>query len=239
MSQGVYHVFNVAKLRIMEVVYREYPKPVSSKQIAKETGMEQNKVSRLLSHYHSHQYGYFRRLKKRDADGSYRYKINRKGVKSYFEFIVRVKSGFDLNLKKQTPIKLVDYKRLQKPKIKSEMDLALSPEMLAPYVKLSYRGQYELNVKREDALRIVGIVKDEPVEPVETLANKHEEPIRPNPLKKTVDEIDYVQASIVIREEVKRIQEKLKTVDDIDEIKELRNRLNKCLRWYENNKEIL
>jgi hypothetical protein len=59
MSQGVYHVFNVAKLRIMEVVYREYPKPVSSKQIAKETGMEQNKVSRLLSHYHSHQYQYF------------------------------------------------------------------------------------------------------------------------------------------------------------------------------------
>lgn len=50
MSQGVYHVFNVAKMRIMEAVYRQYPKSVSVKEIAKVTGMEQNKVSRLLSH---------------------------------------------------------------------------------------------------------------------------------------------------------------------------------------------
>ncbi len=75
MAQGVYHVFDVAKMRIMKATYKKCPNPLSTNQIAKRTGIEKGKVSRLMSYYHSHNYRYFRRLKKRDADGSYRYKL--------------------------------------------------------------------------------------------------------------------------------------------------------------------
>ncbi len=34
---------------------------------------------------------------------------------------------------------------------------------MSPYVRLSYRGEYGLDVKTEDKLTIVGIVKDKPV----------------------------------------------------------------------------
>jgi len=38
---------------------------------------------------------------------------------------------------------------------------------LAPYVRLSYRGEHELGVKNEDKLKIVGIIKEETIEEAE------------------------------------------------------------------------
>src|SRR5665647_943647 len=164
MSQGVYHIFNAAKMRIMEATYQHFPSALSTKEIARLTGMEHGKVSRLLSHYHYHNYRYFRRLKKKDINGGYRYKINKKGVKAYFTFVLRIKQGYDLNLNRTTPVKMETYKGLKKAKIKSEKDLILSPEDIAPYVKVSYRGEHELGVKNEDKLKIVGIIKEKPIE---------------------------------------------------------------------------
>jgi len=130
MSQGVYHIFNAAKMRIMEATYQHFPSALSTKEIARLTGMEHGKVSRLLTHYHYHNYHYFRRLKKKDINGGYRYKINKKGIKAYFTFVLRVHQGFDLNLNRLTPVKMETYKGLRKAKIKSERDLILSPDEL-------------------------------------------------------------------------------------------------------------
>lgn len=115
MAQGVYHIFNTAKMRILEVANAQFPNTVSCKEIARITGIEKGKVSRLLSYYH-HQYGYLRRMKKRDADGSYCYKINRKVVKAYLSFVLRVKQGFDLNLKRKTPIEIASVKFVENPR---------------------------------------------------------------------------------------------------------------------------
>jgi len=89
MAQGVYHVFNFAKMRLLKAVYQSYPNAVTTKEIAEITGMEHGKVSRLLTHYHNHNYQYFRRLKKKDINGGYRYKLNKKGVKAMLSFILR------------------------------------------------------------------------------------------------------------------------------------------------------
>ena len=158
MAQGVYHIFNFAKMRLLKAAYNEYPNAISTNEIARRTGMEKGKVSRLMSHYHNHNYKYFQRLKKRHDDGSYRYKINKKGARLYQIFVMRIKQGYDLNIKKKTPVIMANRKTRRKPVIKSETDLKLTPAEFAPYIKVSYRGEYDLGVKKEDKLRIVGIV---------------------------------------------------------------------------------
>lgn len=178
MAQGVYHVFNFAKMRLLKAVYQSYPNAVTTKEIAEITGMEHCKVSRLLTHYHNHNYRYFRRLKKKDSNGGYRYKINKKGVKAMTSFILRIKQGYDLNLNKKTPLIVAPRATRRKPQIKSDKDLKLSPEELTPYIRLSYRGEHELDVKNEDKLRLVGIIKDKPVK------SQDKEPEMPvNPVK--------------------------------------------------------
>ena len=185
MAQGVYHIFNAAKMRLLEATYKEYPNAISTNQIAKRTGMEKGKVSRLMSHYHNHNYRYFRRLKKRDDDSSYRYKINKKGVKVMTSFILRIKQGCDLNLRKKTPVIVTPRVTRRKPQIKSDKDLKLSPEELAPYVRLSYRGEHELDVKNEDKLRLVGIIKDKPVKAIDKEPEVPENPVK-EPLQQMI-----------------------------------------------------
>lgn len=236
MSQGVYHVFNVAKMRIMEAVYGQYPKSVSVKEIAKVTGMEQNKVSRLLSHYHYHNYRYFRRMKKKDIDGSYRYKITKKRVKTYFSFVLRIKQGYDLNLNRPTPVKMETYKGLKKAKIKSEKDLILSPAEIAPYVKVSYRGKHELNIKKENALKIVGIIKDEPIKTLVKESEVLEVPEKPDAPEKPVllpskiytssngETLPSEEMAELIEFGINKINKQLQSVTNVKEIKKLKDK---------------
>jgi len=162
MAQGVYHVFNFAKMRILKAAYH-HPDAITSKEIANITGMEHGKVSRLLTNYHNHNYRYFRRLKKKDSNGGYRYRLNKKGVNAMLSFILRVHQGFDLNLRKKTPIVIAPRVTRRKPQIRTAQDLKLSANESAPYIKVSYRGEHEMDVKNEDKLKIVGIIKDKPV----------------------------------------------------------------------------
>jgi hypothetical protein len=248
MAQGVYHIFNTAKMRILEVANAQFPNTVSCKEIARITGMEKGKVSRLLSYYHHHQYGYLRRMKKRDADGSFKYKINKKGVKAYLSFVLRVKQGFDLNLKRKTPMEIAPREVRRKPRIKSDKDLILTPAEIAPYIKVSYRGEYELGVKPDDALKIVGIVKDKPEEPEELVElEEPKEPVKqivqqiiPSKIytTKSAEQLSSQKMAEMLEEAIERIHLKLGKTTDTKKIKKLRDRLHSIKLWLAQHPDV-
>lgn len=298
----------------MEAAFSLYPKPFTANDISKLTGLESARISKALTHYHVHNLHYFRRLKIKSPDHCYRYVMNKKCKKTYIAFVRRIKSGFDLNLKKSTPLKMETYAGTQNIQIKSIDDLFISPEQIKPYIRLTSQGKHEMDLKKEDLLELAGIVKNPPNEPdeievldepeatvitskvyqtksgdnltsaemaetmqfgIEQLNNQIKATSDAKKIKKLQDkkrivlmwihyhpdvkqyiqnvkepevsvktsfkpdialDRDYKQAEKLVRTEIHRIQEKLKTVDDIEEIEGLRNRLNKCRRWFEDNK---
>ena len=246
MAQGVYHIFNTAKMRLMEAAYQRYPNAISTNEIANRTGMEKGKVSRLMSYYHSHNYRYFRRLKKRHDDGSYRYKINKKGARLYQIFVMRVLQGYDLNLKKKTPIIIAHRETRRKPQIKSDKDLKLSPAEIAPYIRLSHRGEHELGVKPEDALTIVGIVKEKLVKesvkaPVVTevpMASEMQVLI-PSKIYTLKDEqMTSEEMAEVLQFGINEIHKQLESTSDANKIKKLQDKKRKLLLWIHYNPDI-
>jgi hypothetical protein len=68
--------------------------------------------------------------------------------------------------------------------------LKLSPEDIAPYIKVSARGEHELGVKPEDALKIVGIVKDKTVKAID------KEPEMPEKPEVTVEPLQIIPSKI-------------------------------------------
>jgi transcription initiation factor IIE alpha subunit len=243
MAQGVYHVFNFAKMRLLKAVYQSYPNAVTSKEIAAITGMEHGKVSRLLTHYHNHNYRYFRRLKKKDSNGGYRYKINKKGVKAMMSFILRVHQGYDLNLRKKTPVIVAPRVTRRKPQIRTEKDLKLSADESAPYIKVSYRGEYELDVKTEDKLRIVGIVKEKPVKepeaPEPEVPITSEEPVLPSKVYDLKGEtMTSEEMAETLQYAITKINNQLQSTSDAKIIKKLNDKKRTFLMWIHYNPDI-
>ena len=248
MAQGVYHIFNTAKMRLMEATYNEYPNPLSTNQIARRTGMEKGKVSRLMSHYHYHNYRYFRRLKKRDDDGSYRYKINKKGARLYQIFVMRIKQGYDLNLKKKTPIIIAHRETRRKPQIKSDKDLKLSPADISPYIKVSAHGEHELGVKPEDKLMIVGIIKDKPMKAPEVqkapeVTEVPEAPEMPVLLQSKIytlkgETMTSEEMAEVLQYAITKINNQLQSTSDAKTIKKLNDKKRTFLKWIHYNPYI-
>jgi transcription initiation factor IIE alpha subunit len=242
MAQGVYHIFNFAKMRLLKAVYQSHPNAVTTKEIAEITGMEHGKVSRLLTHYHNHNYRYFRRLKKKDSNGGYRYKLNKKGVKAMLSFILRVHQGYDLNLRKKTPVIVAPRVTRRKPEIRTEKDLKLSADESAPYLRLSYRGEHELNVKNEDKLRIVGIVKEKPIKEPEV--QKAPEVIEESVLLPS--KVYTLKGETMTSEEmaetlqyaITKINNQLQSTSDAKIIKKLNDKKRKFLLWVHYNPDI-
>jgi transcription initiation factor IIE alpha subunit len=244
MAQGVYHVFNFAKMRLLKAAYQRYPNAVTSKEIAEITGMEHGKVSRLLTHYHNHNYRYFRRLKKKDSNGGYRYKLNKKGYNAMISFILRVHQGFDLNLRKKTPIVIAPRVTRCKPQIRSEKDLKLSAYESAPYVRLSYRGEHELDVKNEEKLKIVGIVKEKPVKEPEAPEVPIASEVTEEPL--LLSKVYTLKGETLTSEEmaetlqygIAKINKQLELTSDAKKIKYLQDKKRKFLLWVHYNPDI-
>src|SRR5664280_1309479 len=88
---GFYHTFNGLKYRIIEAAFSLYPQPFTANDIARLTGLESARISKALTHYHVHDLHYFRRLKVKSPDQCYRYPLNKKGKKTYFSFVIRIK----------------------------------------------------------------------------------------------------------------------------------------------------
>jgi len=130
------------------------------------------------------------------------------------------------------------YKGLKKAKIKSERDLILSSEELAPYVRVSYRGEHELGVKSEDKLKIVGIIKEETIEEAEEplvepivpevpeLPEKAEVHLLPSKNYTTKQGIISSQEMAeVLRYGIKHMKNELNTTTDAKKIKVLKDKL--------------
>lgn len=160
MAQGTYHVFNAAKNRVLKALFDAYPNNLTSPQISQITGMDYFKVSRLMNHYAASPSRYIRRLKVKGANGAYRYKLNKKGYRYLKDFTMRIKLGVGLNRKKKKFVYMDTYTGHKSVKIRSSADLELTPEQLAPYIRISKKGSTELGVQPEDKLRIVGVIRD-------------------------------------------------------------------------------
>lgn len=106
---GYNHTYNgmKAKMTIGAMIMNEYH--FTANTLADFIGEDRKRVRDLLSHYHRHHYRYFRRLKKKAQDGSYRYKLTRFGIHCALQYKKRIRLGFDLNLTKRYPTRTDTY----------------------------------------------------------------------------------------------------------------------------------
>lgn len=177
MATYCYHVANAAKKRVLKTLFDAYPKALTPPEISAITGMNYFNVSRLMNHYSNSPSHYIRRMKVKGSNGAFRYKLNKKGYRYLKEYTSRIKLGVGLNLKKNKIVYMDTYSGHKSVKIRSIADLELTPEQLAPYIRISKKGSIELGVQPEDKLRIVGIIRDkeedkENDEPAKTLDDK-------------------------------------------------------------------
>ncbi|MCC4766408.1 hypothetical protein FXW07_07210 [Methanosarcina sp. DH1] len=127
-----YHKYNFLKLRIMDVLMWA-SQPMTCRQIAERLDVPAKNVSRILCHYIQHHYGYFRRLKPLEGSNAYLYKINKKGIRAYLEYMKRLKLGFDLNRNRHTPRRMPTYKGFNRIDFKKPESLIIKPEEAEPY----------------------------------------------------------------------------------------------------------
>lgn len=163
---------NAAKRRVLFALDDASPNPLTPPQIATITGMNYFNVSRLLNRYYKAHSHYIRRLKKKGANGAYRYSITPKGKRYLKEYTSRIKLGMSLGLPRnwsrksgvRNPTKIQymkTYTGHKNVRVKTDEDLILTPEQLAPYVRLTHEGAEKMGIKYEDRLRIVGIIKSD------------------------------------------------------------------------------
>jgi hypothetical protein len=156
MASNTYHKLNVLKFRIMETLVKSRPTSLTCNEIAKKTGIPVNKISRAMSHYHSHSYGYFHRLKKKEHR-AYRYSITKYGRSTYLKYLKRIKIGFDLNCKATKIKRMANFRGLHKIIIKTAADLEISPEQFQDYLGITPQGR-KLGLTQADVLRLSGLV---------------------------------------------------------------------------------
>jgi hypothetical protein len=111
MTERTYwHRYNFLKFRIMIVLVHS-DKPLTSKEIAIKLGVSTNNVSCFFARCKAYKYGYFKCLKKKDKTGqkwSYRYQMNKRGLKAYALYSERYMAGRRLNLRND-----LDFRKIQ------------------------------------------------------------------------------------------------------------------------------
>lgn len=253
---GYYHTFNTLKYRIMSAAFSLYPKPFTANDVARITGLESARISKALTHYHVHNLHYFRRLKVKAPDQCHRYILNKKGKKTYISLIRRIKLGFDLNLKKHTPIKMETYAGIRNIKIKSIEDLSISPEEIKPYIRLTSQGEHNIGLKKENLLEIAGIVKDSHNEPemieepeVTEVSERREELKVPEMPEKPVllpskiytikgEQMSSKEMAEVLQFGINKINAELKSTADVNKIKKLQDKKRVFLMLVHYNPDI-
>jgi hypothetical protein len=146
-----------------------------------------------------------------------------------------VHQGYDLNLRKKTPIIVAPRTTRSKPQVKSDKDLILRPDEIAPYVRLSYRGEYELDVKTEDKLRIVGIIKEKIVKAQDKEPEVPENPVK-EPLQQMIPSKIYTtkqgntlsseEMAKTIVEAIEYANQQIQSTTDTRKIKRLNEKLH-------------
>jgi hypothetical protein len=157
MATGVYHKYNVLKFRMLEVAYNHRPNPITCREIADELGLPINNISARMRAYTQRKYHYFSRQRKRTYSGSYRYKITKHGVITYFQYLKRIKLGFDLNQNRRAPKHMTTFDGLKVIRFRTKDDLTLTPKQLAPYINTTRRGVEEFGISDDDIITVSGV----------------------------------------------------------------------------------
>lgn len=94
------HSFNFLKFRILECLVLNHPRAMTTKEIAEQLKEKPHNVAKSISLAHVRGYGYYRRHKRKKGEPGYRYTITRLGILRYRSYLVRIKCGLSLNMRK-------------------------------------------------------------------------------------------------------------------------------------------
>lgn len=181
---GYAHKTNFLKFRILETLYRAYitdEGPLTTFDIERITGIDRHKIKSAMYHYQNIKkrngteikLPYITRLPKRvGRGGAYRYKITKKGIAAYFDYLARIKRGVSLNRVGESlhkPKHMETYGKYPA-KIKTEEDQQLLPEQLLPYYSLTTYALQEGITRKTIILQTEERVRQFAVEEAEATA---------------------------------------------------------------------
>lgn len=144
---GYAHKTNFLKFRILEALYKS-KEPLTTRDIERITGVQYATISAAMSRYQKiHKRNgttiklpYIQRLAKKGPDGLYRYKITKKGIEAYFQYLQRIRRGSSLK-RIGKPQRIETYGKFPCGPIRTEEDMKLLPEQLLPYYVITQAGK--------------------------------------------------------------------------------------------------
>ncbi len=159
MKIGYAHKPNFLKFRILEALYNtwlEDKEPLTTRDIERITGVQYTAVSSVMSRYQKIQkrngkiikLPYIQRLEKKGPNGLYRYKITKKGIEAYANYLNRIQRGVSLNRVAKRSQHMETYGKFPVSRhITTKEDLKLLPEQLLPYYSITTYGQQYIKKK--------------------------------------------------------------------------------------------
>lgn len=167
MTYGVYHKNNAAKFRIMLCCWRHgavtgCEPALSPREMEAHTGIPAKNISRLMNHYRKIGAHYFRRLKMRNGENFYRYRLTETGVHYLSKYMRRYLLGLSLNCstrrhKLQYMPHFTEMRRLNIST--KELDADLDPNIMKYYVGVTKQGALDLGIEQEDVINIIKLMK--------------------------------------------------------------------------------
>jgi len=142
-NQKILFAYNFLKLMILGALVFA-TEPMTSREIAEVIGVSAKNVSQELYAWQKYHYHYVRRLKPKKGSGTnaYRYKINKKGIRAYLQYVKRVHLGFDLNRRRHTPRRMSTYTGLKVIDMRKPENWHITAEEALPYCRIKV---YESN----------------------------------------------------------------------------------------------
>lgn len=144
---GYAHGTNFLKFRILEAIYKS-KEPLTTRDIERITGVQYTTISSAMSRYQkipkrngkTIKLPYIQRLAKKGPNGLYRYKITKKGIEAYFQYLQRIRRGSSLK-RVGKPQRMETYGKFPCGPIRIEEDIKLLPEQLLPYYSMTQMGK--------------------------------------------------------------------------------------------------
>jgi len=148
---GYYHKYNCLKFRIAYALFL-LRKPQDTTQIATFLGEPQNKISNAMCRYKSKGIPYFKRVQKYRGASHYNanWRLTRSGVNFLANCIVNMKSGDDLNFKRNPwKVQVKDFRVLH---ALEDNKITFTKEQYSKIFGISRQGYEELGLELENVL---------------------------------------------------------------------------------------
>jgi hypothetical protein len=157
---GYYHKNNVLKFRVLEAAFHFPSETFTTRDIEAATCIDFKTVGGALGHYHKVGIGYFKRMPKKGSGHGhpYRWKITSKGMEAYRAYLLRIKRGFDLNLRSTKIKRMPSYGKFKFEKPKCLKDWKLLPGQLDGYIGITKLGAEEMGITEDNLTEVAGLV---------------------------------------------------------------------------------